>query len=129
MGNRAQDWLHQAEHNLQHAKDSRQLLTHDWACFAAQQAAEMACKALHLYCGQEAWGHVVADLMEELPDTVIPDTKLIDKARVLDNYYIPTRYPNGHPAGSPADHYGPLQSDEAIKYAGEIIEYCRSQMA
>jgi predicted nucleotidyltransferase len=43
-------------------------------------------------------------------------------ARVLDNFYIPTRYPNGYPEGAPFEHYGRLQSGEAIKYARSIIE-------
>ena len=51
---------------------------------AKQQAAEKAVKALHLHLHQEAWGHVVARLIEELPSaTVIPEG-LVDKARVLD---------------------------------------------
>jgi hypothetical protein len=44
-------------------------------------------KALHLASGQEAWGHVVARLLKELP--AAPPGELIDKARVLDNLYIP----------------------------------------
>jgi len=28
-------------------------------------------KALHLHLGQEAWGHVVAHLLRELPKTVV----------------------------------------------------------
>ena len=55
--------------------------------------------------------------------------KLVDKGRVLDTFYIPRRYPNSHPEGAPFEHYGPLQSDEAIRYAGEIVEFARSQMA
>lgn len=35
----------------------------------------------------------------------------------------------GHPEGAPFEHYGPLQSDEALRYAREIIEFARSQMA
>jgi HEPN domain-containing protein len=70
---------------------------------------------------------VVARLLEELPDS--PPQELIEKARVLDNFYIPTRYPNGHPEGAPFEHYGPIQSDEAIRYAGEILEFIRVQMA
>ena len=54
---------------------------------------------------------------------------LVEKAKVLDNFYVPTRYPNGHPEGAPFEHYGSLQSKEAIEYAGEILEYCRAQMA
>ncbi len=129
MPNRAEDWLRQAERDLEQARDSQESGRHEWACFAAQQAAEKAVKALHLACGQEAWGHVVAFLLRELPERVeVPDL-LFEKARVLDNFYIPTRYANGHPSGSPFEHYGPLQSGEAIEYAGEIIKFVRSQMA
>ncbi len=86
-------------------------------------------KALHLHMGQEAWGHVVAKLLQELPDDVSVAEQLIDKARVLDNFYIPSRYPNSHSEGAPFEHYGPLQSDEGIGHAREILEFARSQMA
>src|SRR3990170_3235095 len=111
MVNRASDWLAQAERDLRHAEGSRKAEEHEWACFAAQQAAEKAVKALHLARGQEAWGHVVARLLGELP--VAPPRDLIEKAKVLDNLYVPTRYPNGHPEGAPFEHYGPLQSGQA----------------
>lgn len=55
MSNRAMDWFRQAERDLEQAEDSRRAERHEWACFAAQQAAEKAVKALHLSCGQEAW--------------------------------------------------------------------------
>jgi len=126
---RSGDWLRQSFRDMEQARDSRSADRHEWACFAAQQAAEKAVKALHLHLGQEAWGHVVRKLIEELPPSVAVPTALLDKARVLDSFYLPTRYANGHPEGSPFEHYGSLQSEEAIKYAGEVIEFCRSQMA
>jgi HEPN domain-containing protein len=129
MGNRAQDWFGQAEHDLAQAQDSLKAERHDWACFASQQAAEKAVKALHLHLGQEAWGHVVARLLQDLPGTVGVPAGLVDQARVLDNFYIPTRYPNGHPVGAPFEHYGPLQSTEAVKHAGAIIDFVRNEMA
>jgi len=76
---------------------------------------------------QEAWGPVVARLLVELPLSVPEDLR--DKAKVLDGFYIPTRYANGHPEGAPFEHYGKIQSRDAIKYASEIIEFVRSQMA
>jgi HEPN domain-containing protein len=127
MPNRAKDWFAQAERDLEQAKDSKERGHHEWACFAAQQAAEKAVKALHLSLGQEAWGHVVARLLRELPIPV--DPVMIEKAKVLDNAYVPSRYPNSHPEGAPFEHYGPIQSDEAIRYAGEIIAFVHSQMA
>lgn len=127
MPNRAKDWLAQAIRDLDQARSSASEGRHEWACFAAHQAAEKAVKALHLTAGQEAWGHVVARLLVDLPFP--PPEDMVEKARVLDNFYIPTRYPNGHPAGAPFEHYGRLQSEEAIKYAGEIIEFASVQMA
>jgi HEPN domain-containing protein len=129
MSDRSGDWLTQAQRNLDQAKDSAAAERHEWACFAAQQAAEMAVKALHLRLGQQAWGHVVRRLIEELPPEAAAPEGLLDAARVLDAYFISTRYPNGHPAGAPGEHYGALQSGEAIGYADQILGFCRTEMA
>ncbi len=129
MTQRAGDWLTQAKKDLEQANSSRENGHHEWACFIAQQAAEKAVKAIHLDLRQEAWGHVVAKLITELPEEDQPEARLIEKARVLDSFYIPTRYPNGHPEGAPFEHFGPLQSEEAIEYAGEIIRFASDQLA
>ncbi|MFA0783165.1 HEPN domain-containing protein [Fervidibacter sacchari] len=128
MPSRAMDWLRQAIQDLEQAEDSRRANRHNWACFAAQQAAEKAVKALHLHLGQEARGHVIARLLRELPPEVSVPNELIERARVLDNFYIPTRYPDSHPEGAPFEHYGPIQSEEAIRYAREIVEFVCAQM-
>ncbi|MCL6647187.1 MAG: HEPN domain-containing protein [Chloroflexi bacterium] len=129
MPARAQDWLGQALRDLEQAEDSRRADRHEWSCFAAHQAAEKAVKALHLHLGQEAWGHVVARLLRELPASISVPPELVEKARVLDGFYIPTRYPNSHPEGAPFEHYGSLQSGEAVQYARAIIAFVRAQMA
>ena len=72
-------------------------------------------------------GHVVARLLAELPSGAEP--ALIEKAKVLDNFYVGTRYPNGHPEGPPFEHYGAIQSGEALRYAGEILAFVRAQVA
>ena len=128
MPNRALDWLRQADRDFEQAMDSRHAERHEWSCFAAQQAAEKAVKALHLHAGQKAWGNVIAQLLEELPETVDVPELLVEKGRVLDNFYIPSRYPNGHSTGAPFEHYGPLQSEVAIRHAHEIIEFIRAQI-
>jgi len=129
VANRARDWLDQARRDLDQAEDSRRAGRHEWACFAAQQAAEKAVKALHLHVGQEAWGHVISRLLGELPESVAVPDGLVDMGRVLDNFYIPARYPNSHPEGAPFEHYGSPQSEEAIRHAGEILAFVRAQMA
>ena len=129
MPNRSEDWLRQALRDLEHAEESKRSGKHEWACFASHQAAEKAVKALHLFFGQEAWGHVISRLLRDLPESVNVQDDLIEKAKILDNFYIPSRYPNSHPEGAPFEHYGPIHSEEAIKYASEIVEFVRSQMA
>ena len=126
MANRSRDWFAQAERDLAHASHAARDADHEWACFASQQAAEKAVKALHLRLGQEAWGHTISELLEQLP---IDAAQLVEKGRVLDNYYVATRHANGHPDGAPFEHYGPLQSDMAIAYAGEIVAFVRARLA
>lgn len=129
MADRSPDWFSQARHDLEVADGLRRSSNHEWACFAAHQAAEKAVKALHLHLGQEAWGHVVARLLGELPQQVRISDDLVGKAQVLDAYYVPTRYPNGHPEGAPFEHYGSRQSEEAVRLAREVVEFVGLQMA
>jgi HEPN domain-containing protein len=129
MPNRWRDWFRQAERDLDQARESRDSGRHEWACFAAHQAAEKAVMAVHLRSGQDAWGHAVARLLQELPETSAAPADLTERARVLDAHYIPTRYPNGHPEGSPFEHYGVLQSETAIDHAGQILDFARSALA
>jgi HEPN domain-containing protein len=127
MPDRSGDWFAQAERDLAQAVDSMAAERHEWACFAAQQGAEKAVKALHLAHGQEAWGHVVARLLRELPEA--PPEELVARAQVLDNFYIPSRYPDSHPEGAPFSHFGPLQSQAALDHARTILDFVRHAMA
>lgn len=99
MPNRARDWLNQALRDLEQARDSRRASRHEWAGFAAQQAAETAVKALHPHLSQEPSGHVAAKLLRELPRSVRVSEELVEKARVLDSLYIPP-LPKKPPGGS-----------------------------
>lgn len=82
MAQRWRDWLAQAEHDLEQAAASRKDGRHDWACFASHQAAEKAVKALHVAGGKRKMGHIVARLLQELPDcaVLIVDDNLPEEA-------------------------------------------------
>ena len=126
MSNRAQDWFRQAEADLAQARDSHRDAHYEWSCFAAQQAAEKAAKGAHEALGQEAWGHVVTELLEALrPRASGIDDHLLDRARALDKLYIPTRYPNGLAGGAPADFYTRAEAERAIADAEVVLEICR----
>jgi len=66
---RSRDWMEQAKSDLDHARSDMEHGFYEWACFSAQQSAEKAVKAVFQKMGAEAWGHSVADLLEELSKT------------------------------------------------------------
>lgn len=104
MGARYEDWIRQANRDLRHARHSLDVGDYEWACFAAQQAAEKAVKALLQKLGADTWGHSVSALLRGLPNNMA-DTALVEKGKELDKHYIPPRYPNSLPEGAPMDYY------------------------
>jgi HEPN domain-containing protein len=129
MASRERDWLDQARRDLDSARHELAGEYFDWACFAAQQASEKAVKAVFQRRGAEAWGHVVAELLEGLRQFEPIDESVIDMARELDRHYIPSRYPNAHPAGAPFRHYARVHAERAIDYGEQIIRLCEDLLA
>ncbi len=127
MVQRSKDWWQQAQRDLVTAAENQANGRHEWACFVSHQAAEKAVKALHLAHGQEAWGHVIARILSDLP-TPAPE-EIIASGKVLDNFYVPARYPNGHAEGAPYEHYGSIQSNLALRHAGDIISFVDQALA
>ncbi len=123
MANRALDWLSQAEHDLDHARNASEDGDFDWACFAAHQAAEKAVKALFLHLGGEAWGHGLLAIVKDLGQRIATPPEMPDRARRLDKHYIPTRYPNGFEAGAPHQYYTAGEAQEAISDAEEMLRF------
>ena len=128
MVSRAEDWLRQAERDLEHARRSMELGDYEWACFAAQQAAEKAVKALYQKLGVEVWGRSISRMLEQLPAEHKAPEGLIDGAKELDRHYVPTRYPNFHPEGAPMDYYTRTDAERAIRHAEEIVKFCRGKV-
>ncbi|MDQ7844825.1 MAG: HEPN domain-containing protein [Armatimonadota bacterium] len=121
---RSRDWMDDAQGDLAHARSDLERGFYNWACFSAQQAAEKAVKAVFQKLGAEAWGHSVADLLTELKARrSVPDA-LIEKALELDKAYIPTRYPNAHPAGSARSRYTAAEAARLIAHAQEVLDLC-----
>ena len=129
MASRAQDRLDQAWRDLDHARNDLSTGYHEWACFSAHQAAEKGLKALYQHLNGEAWGHSAMRLLEELSPTVEVKPDLLDCARILDRFYIPTRYPNGFDYGKPADYYTETDSRQAIGCAEAILQFCSDRIS
>jgi HEPN domain-containing protein len=121
---RSADWMDEAAGDLDHARNDIDGGFYNWACFSAQQSAEKAMKAVFQKMHAEAWGHAVADLLDELSKTHAVPGGLVQKALELDKAYIPARYPNAHPSGSPRRKYTREEAERLTAYAKEILRFC-----
>lgn len=121
---RSKDWLDEATGDLEHAESDLRGGFHNWACFSAQQSAEKAIKAAFQRMGAEAWGHSATDLLRELSKSRAVPQKLIEGALELDKAYIPARYPNAHPSGSPRNLYTKEEARRLIEHAEKILKFC-----
>jgi HEPN domain-containing protein len=117
-------WLEQADRAI----DSARLLAdggrHDWACFLAEQGAQLAVKGLLHGIGHEAWGHDLTVLTARAA-TALGATwarPMRDEAARLARHYIPARYPDAHPSGAPGAHYEPSDSEQALADASALRE-------
>jgi len=119
---RATDLLKDAEDFLGAAMDL--FKTGRWAkvCFNCHQCVELALKAGLNALGLERKGHDLSELLEELAQYRREFEKFRDEVKVLDQYYIPTRYANAFYSGSAAEHYTKKQAEEALKYAEKIFQ-------
>jgi len=120
----ARRWLTQARADLAAARSSVASQHFEWASFQAQQAGEKALKALYYHHALDPWGHSLAQLILGMPRAEIRQAlqALVDPAKALDKLYIPTRYPNGLPALTPAEVFTKNEAEQAIERAHQIIE-------
>lgn len=126
MASRAKDWFLQARRDLEHARKALEAGHYEWACFAAQQAAEKAVKAVYQQRGGEGRGHSVAALLRSL--SIAVPQELVEVAMELDRHYIPARYPNSHPQGAPYESYSRTDAERATGHASAIIQFCERHL-
>lgn len=96
----------------------------NWACFSAEQSAQLSVKGFLHGLGRAPWGHdldhlgrMASEAGVELPEAVS------DAMHRLTRHYIPSRYPDAHPGGEPADHYGAGDAEQAIADARAIGDF------
>ncbi len=122
--NRWKDWYEQGKRDMERAVLDLEYKYYEWACFTSQQSAEKVIKGLALKLGLNLWGHSLTEILHILSSKADIPVEIKEKAKLLDLYYIPPRYPNGFPAGKPADYFTEKQAKEAIDAASDIIRFC-----
>ncbi|QOJ78761.1 HEPN domain-containing protein [Infirmifilum lucidum] len=123
------DWLEDAEDDLAAARELFRVGRYAKVCFLAQQAAEKALKALLMKrLGVYERTHSIAALIERVRRSVDVPGDLLDYGELLDRYYVPSRYPNAWPSGSPSRRLKESDARAALEAAVRILEYVKGNI-
>ncbi|KXG78363.1 hypothetical protein AN618_04290 [Fervidicola ferrireducens] len=118
--------MKQAKRDYEKARLDFEHSYYEWCCFTSQQAAEKAVKALYYILNRAIRGHSIFKMLEGLKDLYNVSEEILHFGRILDRYYIGTRYPNGFPEGTPSEYFDKATAKEALYAAGEIIRFCEN---
>jgi HEPN domain-containing protein len=120
----ARRWFLQAQADLEVVRTLQAGGHYAAACFHCQQAAEKALKALLYSQGSRVvLGHSVRELARQCQAHDPAFTEVMGEAALLDQFYIPTRYPNGLPAPAvPSEIYTAAQAETAQEAAQRLLD-------
>jgi HEPN domain-containing protein len=117
-------WREEADRALGGAAREAKAENHNWSCFLAEQAAQLAVKALLHGLGRAPWGHDLEELTRAVGAAGIELSPEVEAAaRLLARHYIPARYPDAHPASSPGSRYVPEDSAGALGAAEALLAF------
>ncbi len=122
---RHEDWLRQAENDIEWARHSLDGKFFAQACFVSQQAAEKAVKA---YCYFRGFDEVRSHSLVRVMEAAGLDGPLRELAKELDIYYIAGRYPDAYPAGAPFELISREQAERALHAGDTIVNDIRARM-
>lgn len=123
-------WLRQAEYNLKVAEHNLIAKFYSTSCFMSEQSAQVALKSYLIFkTGRYVSIHSVKKLAERCLQYDTDFEKIIEYGKILDRYYIPTRYPDAlAPPAVPFESYTENDAKEAIKFVKEIIDKVKEKI-
>lgn len=125
----AKRWFKTAEDDFDSAKILKENGKFAHSCFHFQQAAEKAVKSVWYFLDADPWGHSVKMLIDGLEQINLEYYEQMKDServgRILDRFYIPTRYPNGLPDITPNEAFSQEDAQVCLEYAEEIIDRVR----
>ena len=99
------------------------------ACFLSQQCIEKSLKAYLIEkVGLYPRVHKLVDLVTECESLDSAFSRFLSDCIVVDQYYIPTRYPDGIPGAGPSGTPSDIEAKEAIEAAERILKFVQAQL-
>jgi HEPN domain-containing protein len=121
MSDMADRWLAFAREDLRVAEIVLGEGIYNQVCFHAQQCIEKALKSALAREGRVPPRiHSITDLLRALPADWLAEWR--DDIAGLDDYYIPTRYPDALPGTLPEGLPGRIEAEEALVLARIVLD-------
>lgn len=123
-------WLEFAVDDIDSAEIMLRERKYNNVCYFSHQAVEKALKGFLEYNGLNPPRiHDLIELLKSCQKVNADFERYLVQVRILNQFYIPTRYPVA-PAGSlPNRMPGEDLARRALEHAREIVEYCRSYLS
>jgi HEPN domain-containing protein len=121
----AERWLRFAQEDLPMADSALDQQIYNQTCFHAQQCVEKSLQALIALRGHNTpRSHSISELLAALPEPQFDDAT--DDLSDLDNYYIPTRYPDALPGSLPDGLPSQVDAEIAVALARRVLQHAAS---
>ncbi len=127
MNELAERWLSFAQDDLRVAEIVLDERIYHQACFHAQQCVEKALKGVLISSGRRSpRTHSITDLVSLLSPGFAAD--LAEELGELDDYYIPTRYPDAMPGMLPDGLPGRAEAEKAVALAETVLHRAANEL-
>ncbi len=128
MNDQGKRWLAFAREDLAVAEAILDEGIFNQVCFHSQQCVEKALKGVLTWQGQAPpRTHSITDLLRLLPEDWFAGREI--EIASLDDYYIPTRYPDALPGLLPEGLPGRAEAQEALALARSVVEVVEGQLS
>lgn len=120
-------WIKEAYFNIVEAKDNLELSHYSLVCFLSEQSAQKSLKSFLFYFGiRHTPIHSIRELLLKCKEYDKNIMKFERESKILDLYYIPTRYPDAQPFPAvPYEEFSKEQALEALSMAQNIYEFVK----
>jgi HEPN domain-containing protein len=123
----SENWLRFAREDIRMADMAMAEGMYNQFCFHSQQCAEKGLKAWLAQTEESIpRTHRMADLISLMPEDIIGE--MADPLLLLDQFYIPTRYPDALPGSLPDSLPDKKDAKEALKTAQKLLKIIEKKL-
>lgn len=122
-------WFDQAVYTFNLINSDIENSGYSWACFKAQQSAELAIRGILVGLGKNSFGHGILKLYLDVTKIFNNDKSVENAVSYLDKLYISPRYPDAFTEGAPWEHFTINDAALSKDAASKIIAYTKEVMS